>query len=159
MRNLDIATLRSLQAVAEYGTVTRAAESLNMTQSALSMQMKRLEELLEKFGDSSRETERYTAFLKDKAWAQLGSSGSGNHFVEFGLFEPGDPALGLEPGQCADSTSLTTAATRPPSARPATSAWAAFITRPICGIPVAPVDATARATTARSSSSPSCAGR
>ena len=44
MRNLDIATLRSLQAVAEYGAVTRAAETLNMTQSALSMQMKRLEE-------------------------------------------------------------------------------------------------------------------
>ncbi|MBC9245212.1 LysR family transcriptional regulator [Paracoccus sp. 11-3] len=43
MRNLDIATLRSLQAVAEYGTVTRAADALNMTQSALSMQMKRLE--------------------------------------------------------------------------------------------------------------------
>lgn len=45
MRNLDIATIRSLQAVAEYGSVTRAAETLNMTQSALSMQMKRLEEL------------------------------------------------------------------------------------------------------------------
>ncbi|MGV3694341.1 MAG: helix-turn-helix domain-containing protein, partial [Paracoccus marcusii] len=45
MRNLDIATLRSLQAVAEYGAVTRAAEALNMTQSALSMQMKRLEEV------------------------------------------------------------------------------------------------------------------
>lgn len=44
IRNLDIATLRSLQAVAEYGAVTRAAEALNMTQSALSMQMKRLEE-------------------------------------------------------------------------------------------------------------------
>lgn len=55
MRNLDIATLRSLQAVAEYGAVTRAAEALNMTQSALSMQIKRLEEvfdrpLLEKAG-------------------------------------------------------------------------------------------------------------
>lgn len=55
MRNLDIATLRSLQAVAEYGAVTRAAETLNMTQSALSMQIKRLEEvfdrpLLEKAG-------------------------------------------------------------------------------------------------------------
>ena len=45
MRNMDIGTLRSLQAVAEYGAVTRAAEALNMTQSALSMQMKRLEEL------------------------------------------------------------------------------------------------------------------
>jgi CRISPR-associated endonuclease/helicase Cas3 len=30
----------------------------------------RLEELLDAFGDSSRETERYTAFLKDRAWAQ-----------------------------------------------------------------------------------------
>ena len=45
MRNLDIATLRSLQAVAEYGAVTRAADALHMTQSALSMQMKRLEEV------------------------------------------------------------------------------------------------------------------
>jgi tRNA-splicing ligase RtcB (3'-phosphate/5'-hydroxy nucleic acid ligase) len=23
---------------------------------------------------------------KDRAWSQLGTSGSGNHFVEFGLF-------------------------------------------------------------------------
>lgn len=45
MRNLDVATLRSLQAVAEYGAVTRAAEALNMTQSAMSMQMKRLEDV------------------------------------------------------------------------------------------------------------------
>lgn len=44
MRNLDIGTLRSLQAVAEYGAVTRAAEALNLTQSALSMQMRRLED-------------------------------------------------------------------------------------------------------------------
>lgn len=49
IKNLDIATLRSLLAVAEYGAVTRAAEALNMTQSALSMQMKRLEEL---FGEA-----------------------------------------------------------------------------------------------------------
>jgi tRNA-splicing ligase RtcB len=38
-----------------------------------------------------------TAGLKDKAWAQLGSSGSGNHFVEFGLLTIEDEALGLEP--------------------------------------------------------------
>ncbi len=30
----------------------------------------RLEELLDKFGDSARETDRYTAFIKDRAWAQ-----------------------------------------------------------------------------------------
>jgi tRNA-splicing ligase RtcB len=45
--------------------------------------------------------------FRDKAWAQLGTSGSGNHFVEFGAFtvEPdaghadgAGAALGLEPG-------------------------------------------------------------
>ena len=35
---------------------------------------------------------------RDKAWAQLGTSGSGNHFVEFGEFTVDAPALGLEPG-------------------------------------------------------------
>ncbi|HSR66780.1 MAG TPA: RtcB family protein [Acidobacteriota bacterium] len=36
---------------------------------------------------------------KDKAWAQLGTSGSGNHFVEFGLLTLDEPDLGLQPGQ------------------------------------------------------------
>ena len=40
-------------------------------------------------------TQRY----KDKAWAQLGTSGSGNHFVEFGTFTVLDAAVGLAPGQ------------------------------------------------------------
>ena len=46
MRNLDITTLRSFVAVAESGGVTRAAGFLHLTQSAVSMQLKRLEELL-----------------------------------------------------------------------------------------------------------------
>lgn len=46
MRNLDITTLRSFVAVADSGGVTRAAGFLNLTQSAVSMQLKRLEELL-----------------------------------------------------------------------------------------------------------------
>ncbi|MEZ5675609.1 DNA-binding transcriptional regulator, LysR family [Thalassovita litoralis] len=46
MRNLDVTTLRSFVAVAELGGVTRAAGVLNLTQSAVSMQLKRLEELL-----------------------------------------------------------------------------------------------------------------
>jgi tRNA-splicing ligase RtcB len=38
--------------------------------------------------------------LKDRAWAQLGSSGSGNHFVEFGILNTeGIPELGVEKGQ------------------------------------------------------------
>lgn len=47
MRNLDLATLRSLVAVADAGGVTRAAGFLHLTQSAVSMQIKRLEELLD----------------------------------------------------------------------------------------------------------------
>lgn len=36
--------------------------------------------------------------LKDKAWAQLGTSGSGNHFVEFGTLTLERDELGLEAG-------------------------------------------------------------
>lgn len=46
IRNLDITTLRSFVAVADSGGVTRAAGFLHLTQSAVSMQIKRLEELL-----------------------------------------------------------------------------------------------------------------
>jgi tRNA-splicing ligase RtcB len=35
---------------------------------------------------------------KDRAWSQLGTSGSGNHFVEFGLFTAHDKITDLEPG-------------------------------------------------------------
>lgn len=45
-RNLDITALRSFVAVADTGGVTRAAGVLNLTQSAVSMQLKRLEEAL-----------------------------------------------------------------------------------------------------------------
>lgn len=47
MRNLDITTLRALVAVTDHGGVTRAAAMLNLTQSAVSMQIKRLEEMLD----------------------------------------------------------------------------------------------------------------
>lgn len=46
-RVLDLAALRSLVTIAERGGVTRAANVLNLTQSAVSMQMKRLEESLD----------------------------------------------------------------------------------------------------------------
>lgn len=45
-RNLDLTALRSFAAVADAGGVTRAAGLLNLTQSAVSMQLKRLEESL-----------------------------------------------------------------------------------------------------------------
>lgn len=46
-RNLDLTALRSFVAVADCGGVTRAAGALNLTQSAVSMQLKRLEESLD----------------------------------------------------------------------------------------------------------------
>ncbi len=39
-----------------------------------------------------------TGGLKDKAWSQLGTSGSGNHFVEFGTLTLEREDLGLAPG-------------------------------------------------------------
>ena len=45
-RTLDLTALRSFVAVAEAGGVTRAAGFLNLTQSAVSMQIKRLEDAL-----------------------------------------------------------------------------------------------------------------
>ena len=44
IRNLDMTALRSFVAVADAGGVTKAAGGLNLTQSAVSMQLKRLEE-------------------------------------------------------------------------------------------------------------------
>ncbi len=46
-RNLDLTALRAFVTVAELGGVTRAAGQLHLTQSAVSMQLKRLEESLD----------------------------------------------------------------------------------------------------------------
>lgn len=45
-RNLDLSALRALVTTADHGGVTRAANRLHLTQSAVSMQIKRLEEML-----------------------------------------------------------------------------------------------------------------
>ena len=44
--NLDIDHLKTFLAIAESGSFTRAAEETNKTQSAVSMQMKKLEDNL-----------------------------------------------------------------------------------------------------------------
>jgi tRNA-splicing ligase RtcB len=41
---------------------------------------------------------KITRQCRDKAWHQLGSSGSGNHFVEFGILTLAEDDLGLESG-------------------------------------------------------------
>ena len=47
LRNLDLGTLRSFVTIAETKNMTRAATRLHMTQSAISMQIKRVEESLD----------------------------------------------------------------------------------------------------------------
>jgi tRNA-splicing ligase RtcB len=42
---------------------------------------------------------KVTQKMKDRAWSQLGTSGSGNHFVEFGTLEIMDDALPVEKGE------------------------------------------------------------
>jgi tRNA-splicing ligase RtcB len=42
---------------------------------------------------------KYVLSLKDIAWRQLGTSGSGNHFVEFGIFSLSRSLDGVPPGE------------------------------------------------------------
>ena len=84
-RNLDLSALRSFAMVAETGGVTRAAARLSLTQSAVSMQLKRLEEalgqpLLERSGRGVALTghgeqllsyARRMIALNDEAWARM----------------------------------------------------------------------------------------
>jgi len=59
-----------------------------------SFQHRRQHEVLDADWRVSPITQQY----KDRAWSQLGTSGSGNHFVEFGLFTAPGPVQGLAPG-------------------------------------------------------------
>jgi DNA-binding transcriptional LysR family regulator len=70
MRNLDITTLRSFVAVADSGGVTRAAGFLHLTQSAVSMQLKRLEETLD-------------LPLLDRSGRTIGLTGSGEQLLVY----------------------------------------------------------------------------
>lgn len=84
-RNLDLTALRSFVTVADAGGVTRAAGLLSLTQSAVSMQLKRLEEslgasLLDRSGrgialtaqgDQLLGYARRMLALNDEAWGRL----------------------------------------------------------------------------------------
>ncbi|ALJ81743.1 LysR family transcriptional regulator [Ketogulonicigenium vulgare] len=88
-RTLDLTALRSFVAVAENGGVTRAAGLLNLTQSAVSMQLKRLEEsigvaLFERAGrglaltgagDQLLSYARRMMVLNDEVYARLNARG------------------------------------------------------------------------------------
>jgi tRNA-splicing ligase RtcB len=49
--------------------------------------------------DADWRVTKVTADLKDRAWSQLGTSGSGNHFVEFGQLSVTNDAAGLPKGE------------------------------------------------------------
>lgn len=70
MRNLDVTVLRSFVAVAQTGGVTRAAGFLNLTQSAVSMQIKRLEEMI-------------GLELLDRSARRIALTGSGEQFLGY----------------------------------------------------------------------------
>lgn len=84
-RNLDMTALRAFVTVSETGGVTRAAGQLNLTQSAVSMQLKRLEEslgqqLLERSGrgiSMTAQGEQLLSYgrrilaLNDEVWARM----------------------------------------------------------------------------------------
>lgn len=75
--------------------LTKAIEAETRFGIGANFRERRTHEVLDKDWSVSPITSRN----KDRAWAQLGTSGSGNHFVEFGVFTSTDKASGLEPGE------------------------------------------------------------
>ena len=79
----------------EQARLTAAIESETRFGVGATFRTRRQHEVM----DADWRASRVTADLKDRAWAQLGTSGSGNHFVEFGALSVTDAAVGLEPGE------------------------------------------------------------
>ena len=74
--------------------LTRAIEAETRFGVGASFKNRRQHEVLDADWSASPVTKQN----KDRAWSQLGTSGSGNHFVEFGLFTAHGNIRGLEPG-------------------------------------------------------------
>jgi tRNA-splicing ligase RtcB len=91
MTVLDIPT-RDLEHHRE--RLTRAIEAETRFGIGSSFKHRRQHEVL----DADWNVSPVTKQNKDRAWSQLGTSGSGNHFVEFGLFTAHGNIRGLEPG-------------------------------------------------------------
>ena len=98
-RHLDLVSLRSLVTVADLGGVTRAAGVLNLTQSAVSMQIRRLEQhlgaaLFARTGGRMVPTPACEALLSparrmlalnDEAWARFAPGPSGLKVLRLGV--------------------------------------------------------------------------
>ena len=75
--------------------LTRALERETRFGIGASFQARRQHDVM----DADWQVSSVTSGLKDRAWAQLGTSGSGNHFVEFGQLTVLDDAVGLARGK------------------------------------------------------------
>jgi DNA-binding transcriptional LysR family regulator len=82
-RNLDLTALRAFVAVVDAGGVTKASGFLNLTQSAVSMQLKRLEEALD-------------VALFNRAERKLNLTGAGEQMLSYArrMLELNDEVLG-----------------------------------------------------------------
>jgi len=77
------------------GQLERALESETRFGVGSSFKMRRQHAVM----DEDWSISRVTANLKDKAWSQLGTSGGGNHFAEYGVLTVLGDGLGLAPGE------------------------------------------------------------
>ena len=75
--------------------LTRALERETRFGMGASFQARRQHDVM----DADWRVTNVTARMKDRAWAQLGTSGSGNHFVEFGQLTVLDDEVGLSRGK------------------------------------------------------------
>ena len=109
-RNLDLVALRSFVAVADCGGITHAADQLHLSQSAVSMQIKRLEEdldgnilqrrgrgvVLTPLGELLLGYARRLVALNDEAWTRLTDDdyeGVVSVGVPVDIMEPEVPAI------------------------------------------------------------------
>ncbi len=74
---------------------TRAIEAETRFGVGANFQERRAHDVLDADWSVSPVTKKF----KDKAWSQLGTSGSGNHFVEFGVFTAQEKIGELAPGE------------------------------------------------------------
>ncbi len=79
----------------DQGRLTRALESETRFGVGAEFRNRREHEVM----DADWRVTPVTSRLKDRAWGQLGTSGSGNHFVEFGQLSVLDDAVGLPRGE------------------------------------------------------------
>jgi tRNA-splicing ligase RtcB len=75
--------------------LTRAIEAETRFGVGANFQQRRAHDVL----DADWSVSPVTKQFKDKAWSQLGTSGSGNHFVEFGVFTAQEKIGELAPGE------------------------------------------------------------